>query len=132
MEEEKNNYNSIDEYISQFSAEIQEILQSVRKVINETAPDAKEKISWQMPTFVLNGNLVHFAAHKNHIGLYPGSSGIEKFKNEMAEYKNSKGAVQFPINKPIPFDLIRKIVKFRVEENILEAEMKKVKNKEPK
>lgn len=117
MEENKTTVKSIDEYISQFSLEVQEILKTLRKVIKDAAPDAEEKISWQMPTFVLYGNLVHFAAHKNHIGFYPSPSGIEAFKQELSEYKGAKGSVQFPLNKPLPYELIRKIVKFRVGEN---------------
>jgi uncharacterized protein YdhG (YjbR/CyaY superfamily) len=125
---EENKFNSIDEYISNFSPEIQETLKALREVIKEAAPDAEEKISWQMPTFVLYGNLVHFAVHKNHIGFYPGPSGIEVFKNELLGYKTSKGAVQFPIGKPMPYEIINKIVKFRVAENIKQAE-DKLKNK---
>ncbi|HYE69726.1 MAG TPA: DUF1801 domain-containing protein [Anaerovoracaceae bacterium] len=115
--EDNKSITTIDEYIAQFSPEIQEILQSLRKVIRETAPEAGEKISYQMPTFTLNGNLVHFAAFKNHIGFYPAPSGIEAFKDKLAVYKTSKGAVQFPISKPLPFDLIKEIVAFRVLEN---------------
>lgn len=111
-------FRSIDEYIDQFSPEVQEILRTIRKVIKEVAPEAEEKISYQMPTFVLNGNLVHFAAYKKHIGFYPTPSGIEAFKEELSMYKGAKGSVQFPINKTIPYDLIREIVKYRVEENI--------------
>lgn len=122
-------FKSIDEYILQFPPEVQEILEMLRKVVKESAPDAEEKISWQMPTFVLHGNLVHFAAHKNHIGFYPGSSGIDAFKNELSEYKGSKGAVQFPIGKPMPYELISRIVKFRVSENIKQAEDKLKKKK---
>lgn len=124
MEENKVTFKSIDEYILQFLPEVQEILKPLRKVIKEAAPDAEEKISWRMPTFVLHGNLVHFAAHKNHIGFYPGPSGIDAFKNELSEYKGSKGAVQFPIGKPLPYELISKIVKFRVAENVKKAEGK--------
>ena len=109
--------------------EIQEILETLRKVIKEAAPDAKEKISWEMPTFVLQGNLVHFAAHKNHIGFYPAPSGIDAFKNELAEYKGAKGSVQFPLTKPMPYELISKIVKLRVAENIKDAEDKLKKKK---
>lgn len=116
--EEKKTFQSIDEYIMAFHTDVQEILINLRKVIQESAPDAQEKISYQMPTFTLHGNLVHFAAMKNHIGFYPAPSAIEAFKNELSAYKWSKGAVQFPLNKPIPYELIRKIVKFRVEENI--------------
>lgn len=115
--EEDNNIKTIDEYIAQFPAEIQERLQSLRKVIREAAPGAGEKISWRMPTFTLKGNLVHFAAFKHHIGFYPGANGIEMFKDKLTEYKSSKGAVQFPLDKPLPFELVREIVKFRVSEN---------------
>jgi uncharacterized protein YdhG (YjbR/CyaY superfamily) len=127
MEENKTTFESIDKYILQFSPEIQEILKTLRKVIKEAAPDSEEKISWEMPTFVLRGNLVHFAAHKNHIGFYPAPSGIEAFKHELSEYKGAKGSVQFPIKKPMPYDLISKIVKFRVNENIKRAEEKLIK-----
>jgi len=129
MGENKTNFNSIDEYILQFPPEIQEILKMFRKVIKETAPEAEEKISYQMPTFALHGNLVHFAAHKNHIGFYPAPSGIDAFKNELSEYKGAKGSVQFPIDKPMPYELISKIVKFRVAENIKKAEDKLKKKK---
>lgn len=114
--EEKRNPSSIDEYISQYSQEIQDRLQSMRKIIRDAAPEAAEKISWGMPTFTLNRNLVHFAVHKNHIGFYPGVTGIEFFQEKLSEYKYSKGAVQFPNSKPLPFDLIREIVTFRVSE----------------
>ncbi|MEI1279590.1 DUF1801 domain-containing protein [Leptospira venezuelensis] len=117
MDTAKNTFQSIDEYIKTFPKEVQSILQELRKVIQEETPEATEKISYQMPTFYLNGNLVHFAAYKNHIGLYPGASGIAKFKKEIDKYKNAKGSVQFPIDQPLPFDLVRKIVKFRVGEN---------------
>jgi uncharacterized protein YdhG (YjbR/CyaY superfamily) len=110
-------YASIDEYIRSFPPEIQKLLNEVRAAIKATAPDAMEKISYQIPTFYLNGNLVHFAAFKNHIGFYPASSGISAFKDELKEYKNSKGSVQFPLDKPIPIALIKRIVKFRVGEN---------------
>jgi uncharacterized protein YdhG (YjbR/CyaY superfamily) len=120
---------SIDAYISQFSPEVQEILREIRKVIKEAAPNAQETISYQMPTFVLFGNLVHFAAYKNHIGFYPTPSGIDAFKNELAGYKGAKGSVQFPIEKPMPYELIREMVKVRVEENIMLAEAKQKKKK---
>ena len=113
----KENVNTIDTYIGQVPAEVQVILQEIRQVIKEAAPEAEEKISYQMPTFYLDGNLVHFAAYKNHIGFYPAPSGIEKFKQELSKYKSAKGSVQFPLNQTIPFDLIRKIVGFRVAEN---------------
>ena len=129
MEKSKNTYNSIDEYIGQFPPEIQEILENFRKVIKEAASEAKEKISYQMPTFYLHGNLVHFAAHANHIGFYPGASGIEAFQDRISEYKWAKGSVQFPLNKPVPYALISEIVKFRVAENIKQAEAKAKKKK---
>lgn len=122
-------YKSIDDYILSFPPEVQEILKTLRKVIKESAPDAVEKMSWQMPTFVLHGNLVHFAAYKNHIGFYPAPSGIDAFKQELSEYKGAKGSVQFPLNKPLPYDLVSKIVKYRVAENIKEAEDKSIKKK---
>lgn len=124
MEENLNTFQSIDEYISQFSPEVQRILQALRSVIKEEAPDAEEKISWRMPTFTLHGNLVHFAAHKKHIGFYPGASGIEAFQHRLSEYKWSKGAVQFPMDKPLPYELIKEIVRFRVAENMKQAESK--------
>lgn len=122
--EEKNTIKTIDEYILQFSPEIQEKLQMLKKIINESAPEAEERMSWQMPTFYLYGNLVHFAAHKNHIGFYPSPSGIAEFKQKLSEYKSSKGAVQFPNSKPLPYELIAEIVRFRVNENIKEFEIK--------
>lgn len=122
-------FESIDEYIFKFPPEIQEILKMLRKVIKESAPDAEEKISYQMPTFVFHGNLVHFAAHKNHIGFYPTPSGIDAFKHELSEYKGAKGSIQFPLEKPLPYELISKIVKFRVTENIKKAEEKLKKKK---
>ncbi len=108
----------IDVYISKYPEEIQKMLQELRQIIQESAPEATEKISYQMPTFYLNGNLVHFAVNKNHIGFYPAPSGIEAFEEALKPYKYSKGAIQFPFDKPIPYDLIRRIVKHRVEENL--------------
>lgn len=127
MEENKNTPDLIDEYILKFSPEVQEKLNNLRKVIKESAPDAEEKISYQMPTFALHGNLVHFAAFKNHIGFYPTPSVTETFKNELSKYKVSKGAIQFPIDEPLPFELISRMVKFRVEENTEKAKQKKKK-----
>lgn len=115
---------SIDEYIAGFPDDIQVILQKIRAVIKETAPDATEAISYQMPTFKLHGNLVHFAAHTNHIGFYPAPTGIEVFKHELAGLVSGKGSVQFPLNKPIPYDTISKIVNYRVIENQEKAEAK--------
>ena len=116
MVENKTPINAVDEYISKFQDEVQQILREVRQAIKEAAPEAEEKISYQMPTFYLKGNLVHFAACKNHIGFYPTPSGIEAFKEELSVYKGAKGSVQFPLNKPIPLELIKKIVKYRVNE----------------
>lgn len=129
MEDNQVTCESIDEYIRKFSPEVQTILESLRKVIKESAPGAEEKMSYQMPTFALHGNLVHFAAYKNHIGFYPTPSGIDAFREELAEYKGAKGSVQFPIGEPLPYELISKIVKFRVDENIKLAEEKKKKKK---
>jgi len=113
----QSNFQNIDDYIKTFPVEIQEILQKIRKTIKTAAPGAKEAISYQMPTFKLNDkNLVHFAAFKNHIGFYPTPSGTENFKKELAKYKTSKGTAQFQLNEPIPYDLIAKIVSFRVKE----------------
>jgi uncharacterized protein YdhG (YjbR/CyaY superfamily) len=114
-------FQSIDEYIAAFPAEVQKRLQEIRSVIKSAAPQATEKISYQMPTFHLNGNLVHFAAFKNHIGFYPVPSGIEAFKRELSKYAQGKGSVQFPLDEPLPLALIRKIVKFRVAENLKKA-----------
>ena len=117
--------NSIDEYIGTFPQEIQILLEQVRVTIKQAAPEAEEAIKYAMPTFVLNGNLVHFAAFKNHIGFYPVPSGIEAFKKELSVYKGAKGSVQFPLDKPMPLKLISEIVKFRVNENQLKAKAKK-------
>lgn len=124
MDSKKAGFASIDEYIATFPEPIQHLLQQMRATIKAAAPEATEKISYQMPTFFLKGNLVHFAAAKNHIGFYPTPSGILAFKDEIAAYANSKGAVQFPVDKPLPLKLISKIVKFRVAENLKKAETK--------
>lgn len=116
---------TIDEYIAGFPDEVQAILQRVRTTIQKAAPGAQEAIKYQMPTFTLNGNLVHFAAFKNHIGFYPIPTGIEAFKKELSAYKQGKGSAQFPLDQPIPYNLIRKIVKFRVKENLARAKAKK-------
>jgi uncharacterized protein YdhG (YjbR/CyaY superfamily) len=121
MENNQTGYNTIDEYIATFPADTQKILQEVRATIKAAAPEASEKISYQMPTFFLYGNLVHFAAFKNHIGFYPAPQGIEEFKEELAKYKGAKGSVQFPIDEPMPLDLIARIVRFRVGQNMEKA-----------
>jgi uncharacterized protein YdhG (YjbR/CyaY superfamily) len=115
---------NIDEYIARFPDDVRETLEKIRMTIRKAAPDAQETISYQIPTFTLYGNLVHFAALKKHIGFYPAPSGIEKFKDELSVYDSAKGSVQFPLNKPIPFRLISRIVKFRVNENLKKAEAK--------
>ena len=112
---------TIDTYIAQFPPVIQALLQEMRAVIHEAAPEATEAISYQMPTFKLHGNLVHFAAYKNHIGFYPAPSGIEAFKDDLAAYQSSKGAIRFPLDKPLPLDLVRRIVLYRVQENTTKA-----------
>lgn len=127
MDNKPSSVASIDEYIAAFPAEIQEKLQALRKVIQESALEAQEKISYQMPTFALHGNLVHFAAHPKHIGFYPTPSGIESFQEELTGYKSAKGSVQFPMDKPLPYELISRIVKFRVAENVAKAEAKRKK-----
>ncbi len=118
---------NIDEYIAGFPQDVQEILEKVRLTIRKAAPDAEETISYQMPTFTLKGNLVHFAAHTKHIGFYPTPTGIEKFKKELSVYEGAKGSVKFPLDEPIPFELISKIVKFRVKENLARAAAKEKK-----
>jgi len=129
MSSDKTTPKNIDEYIAGFPKEVQEILEKIRLTIRNAAPEAEERISYQIPTFTLKGNLVHFAAFKKHIGLYPTPSGIEKFKNELSAYEGAKGSVQFPLDKPIPYELISEIVKFRVKENLGRAEAKGRKNK---
>jgi len=113
-----NKYSDIDSYINNFPKEIQKVLQSIRKIIIANAKEATEKISYGIPTFVLKKNLVHFAAYENHIGFYPGPSAITKFANKLKKYKTSKGAIQFPLDESVPYDLITKMVKFRVKENL--------------
>lgn len=118
MENEKREYTSIDEYIKSFPPEIQNKLEELRAAIKKIAPEAEEKISYGMPAFTLNGNLVYFAAFKKHIGFYPIPSGMKAFEEELKAYKTGKGSVQFPIDEPLPVELINRVVKFRVEENL--------------
>ena len=130
MELDKSGFRSIDEYIATFPKDIQELLEAIRATINAAAPGAEERIGYQMPTFALNGNLVYFAATKNHIGLYPASSGVpEAFKDELSKYKGTKGSVHFPYGQPLPMELITTIVQFRVMENQKNAELKAAKKK---
>jgi uncharacterized protein YdhG (YjbR/CyaY superfamily) len=119
--EKRPGYTTIDEYIQTFPKETQKRLRAIRKLISKLAPGATEKISYQMPTFYLNGNLIHFAAFAHHIGLYPTPSGVEEFKRELSKYKQGKGSVQFPLDEPLPLDLRGRIVKFRVEKNTRKA-----------
>lgn len=116
--------STIDEYIARCPEDVQAILSKIREIIRKAAPNAEETIKYQIPTFVLNGNLVHFAAFQNHIGFYPTPSGITKFQKELSAYKGAKGSVQFPLDAPIPFSLITKIVKFRVTETLEKAAAK--------
>ena len=121
---------NINEYIATFPEETQKLLEELRFIIKEAAPDAEEGISYQMPAFRLNGILVYFAAYKNHIGFYPTGTGIANFKDEIKAFKNSKGTVQFPLNNPLPIDLISKIVKFRVNENLIKIKNSKTQKKQ--
>ncbi len=119
MEGNKKHFKTIDEYIKTFPEDIQAILQKMRQTIRRAAPQAEEAISYQMPTFKLNGrNLVHFAGYKNHVGFYPVPLGIGAFEKELSPYKQGKGSVQFPLDRPVPYDLVRKIVIFRMKENL--------------
>ena len=111
-------FETIDEYIATFPPGVQNILEQMRETIHETAPEAEEAIKYGIPTFTLKGNLVHFAAFEHHIGFYPTPSAIEAFKGELSPYKTTKGTVQFPIDEPIPFDLVRRMVQFRVKESL--------------
>ena len=119
------NATTIPAYIASFPEDVQHKLQRVYTTIKKAAPKATEKISYAIPTFYLEGNLVHFAAYKHHIGFYPGPSGLQAFQHEIAAYKHTKGAVQFPIDKPMPLGLITKIVNMRADENVLKAKLKK-------
>ena len=117
MDASNKQFKTIDEYISMFPDDVRTILNQVRQTIRTAAPEARETINYQMPTFTLNGNLVHFAGFKNHIGFYPTPTGIEAFKEELSVYKGAKGSVQFPLDQPMPLSLIRRIVEYRVKEN---------------
>lgn len=115
----------IDTYISAFSDNIQETLEHLRQTIRDAAPEASETINYGIPTFTLHGNLVHFAAYKNHIGFYPAPSGIENFMEQLSGFETAKGTVKFPLDLPLPFDLITQIVRFRVQENLKKVKLKK-------
>ena len=126
---EKTVAKNMDEYIATFPKSTQILLQQMRATIGKAAPQAEETINYAMPTFALKGNLVHFAGYANHIGFYPAPSGIEAFKKELSIYKGAKGSVQFPLDKPLPLNLVTKIVKFRVKENLEKAAAKAKKKK---
>jgi uncharacterized protein YdhG (YjbR/CyaY superfamily) len=118
MPSPKKQFKTVDEYIGSFPKSIQDVLEKLRRTIQNAAPEAEEVISYQIPTYKLNGSLVHFAAFKNHIGFYPTPSAIKVFKKELSRYETAKGSVKFPMDKPIPFDLVRKIVEYRMKENL--------------
>lgn len=117
--------NAIDEHIAAFPASTQKMLQQLRQTIQKAAPEATETIGYGIPTYKLYGNLVHFSGYDHHIGFYPAPAAIEKFKDELADYKGAKGSVQFPLDKPLPLALIKKIVEFRVAQNLAKAPKKK-------
>jgi len=119
---------TIDEYIQEFPPKTQKVLRGLRRTIKAAAPEAGESINYAIPTFTLNGNLVHFAAFEKHIGFYPTPSGIAAFKKELAAYESAKGSVQFPLERPLPLRLISRIVRFRVAEQLMKGE-KKVRKK---
>ena len=115
--ESKPNPNTVDEYISQFPEDVRQILQRIRSIVKESAPQAEERIGYQMPGYYLNGPLVYFAAFKHHVGFYPTAADLEPFEAELSAYKRSKGTIQFPLDKPIPYDIIARIVQYRVAQN---------------
>ena len=125
MAESKRQFTTMDEYINTFPQNVRRILKELRQTIKEAAPEAEETINYQIPTFTLHGNLVHFAAFEKHIGFYPTPSGMEAFQKELSSYKQAKGSVQFPIDQPLPLPLIRKIVEFRAKENMERKQKKK-------
>ena len=130
MKTDQRGSQKIDAYIAGFPEDVQQILEKIRLTIRKAAPDAEETINYGIPTFTLNGNLVHFAGFKKHIGFYPTPTGIEKFKSELSIYKGAKGSVQFPLDKAIPYGLIDKIVRFRVKETLEQATAKGKKKRE--
>lgn len=129
MDSHQVSFGSIDEYVATFPQEVQQMLEELRATIKAAAPEAEEKISYQMPTFAQKGNLVHFAAFKHHIGLYGASGAIQAFENELSTYAGPKGSLKFPINRPLPLALISKIITFRVAENLQKAKIKASKNR---
>ena len=130
MKGPKQEFKTVDEYIATFPKNVQIILQELTQVIQEAAPDAKQAISYQMPAFKLNGNLVYFAAWQNHIGFYGGTPAVvDEFKEELSNYEVSKGTIKFPLDKPIPHDLVRKIVKYRVKQSLAKKKLTRAKTK---
>ena len=127
MKTEQTIHETIDEYIADFPPDVQAILEKLRATIRKAAPDAEEAMKYRLPTFVLNGNLVHFGAFKKHIGFYATPTGNEKFRKELSVYEGAKGSVQFPLDEPIPYDLVSRMVKFRVKENLEKAAAKRKK-----
>jgi len=118
------NYKDIDEYIAGFPKDVQKILKKIRATIKKAAPKAEEAISYQIPTFNFHGYLIYFAAYKNHIGVYPAPRGVEGFKKGLARYGAGKGTLRFPLDEPVPYDLITKIVEFRAKQNVEKAKIK--------
>jgi uncharacterized protein YdhG (YjbR/CyaY superfamily) len=130
MEQPKDGFRSVDEYIATFPEEKRALLEAVRSTIKAAAPEANERISYQMPAYELKGYLVYFGAWKNHIGFYPASGTVsEAFKDELSRYEGAKGSLRFPINQPLPLELVRRIVQFRVVENLNLAAAKEIKRK---
>lgn len=127
MKTERKTARDIDEYIGWFPPDVQKKLESIRQTIRKAAPGAEERISYQIPTFVLNGHLVYIAGFQKHISLYPAPRGNPAFQDELSTYKGGKGTIHLPLDQPIPFDLITRIVKFRVAENAARAESKRKK-----
>ncbi len=132
MDQSKIDFRNIDEYVASFPANVADILQKMRTLVHETVPEINEKISWQMPTFYKSGIVIQFAAFQKHIGVFPGSEAIEVFKERLTNYKSSKGGFQIPFDKPLPYELLRSIVLYRLaeEEKLALAKAKKLKEKE--
>ena len=121
------NPETVDEYIAQFIPDVQKTLNEIRSFIKREVPEAIEKISYGIPTFYLNGNLVHFAAFKDHYGFFPSPSGIDQFEKELAPYRSGKGTLRFALDKPIPWTILKKVIRFRIKENLIKAEQKRKK-----
>lgn len=124
MQARSKRYTSVDEYLADQPEKIRDLLEALRGIIKKAAPRVTERISYNMPAYDLNGILVYFAGYKGHIGFYPTASGIRAFQQEIAKFENSKGAIRFPLDKPLPKTLITQIVKFRLQENLEKAKRK--------